>query len=422
MFIFFYNFFWTLILIFSIPFVALLGKGRISERLALGFPEGFPGEGNIWIHALSVGEVVSAISLVKALRTKFPGKDIVFSVTTSKGMAIARDEVESKVKALVTMPVDAWWCVRRIVNYLKPSIFVLVETDIWPGLIYHLSKRGIRAILVNGRVSPRTFRSYRVLPFLTRGMFQPLELCLMQSELDSKRLLKIGIGPGKVKTIGNIKFDRNWKPMGETERKDWMSLLGIEPGTPIWVAGSTHPGEERALLEVFRRLRTSFPGLRLILAPRDIERSGEIRSISREMGLEAVSRATLLRNKTSYEVLILDTLGELERIYGLSIVSFVGGSLVPVGGHNLLEPASFGCPVLFGPYTHNFVSMSESLTEAGGGWRVEDGEELFDRMKMLLSDPEKRDNMGRLAREFVERNRGALDRVLSFIADRACGC
>ncbi len=418
MLMFFYDLLWTFILIMSIPFVVLLGSTRISERLALGFPEHLRGKGNIWIHALSVGEVISAISLVKALKTRFPGRDIVFSVTTSKGMAVARNDLGSQVRALVTMPVDAWWCVRRIVDHLKPHIFILVETDIWPGLINRLSKRGIGTVLVNGRVSPRTSRSYRVLPFLARALFGPIEMCLMQSELDSARLIEVGIGPEKVKTVGNIKFDRDWEPMGQIERKDWMSRFGIESDTPIWVAGSTHPGEERIILEVFQGLRYSFPDLRLILVPRNVERSGETYSISRDMGLETVLRTALAINVKPYEVLILDTVGELGRIYGLSTVSFVGGSLVPVGGHNLLEPASFACPVLFGPYTHNFVAMSEALTAAGGGLRVGDREELFEVMRMLLSNPEKRDEMGRLAREFIERNRGALNRVLPFIEDR----
>jgi len=416
MFMFFYNFLWTPILVLSIPFVVFGRKGRMSERLALRFPKDVPGEGNIWIHALSVGEVVSAISLVNALRTKFPDKDIVFSVTTSKGMAIAREAVASKVKTLVTMPVDAWWCVQRIVSYLKPSVFVLVETDIWPGLIHHLKKHGVRAILVNGRISPRTFRSYRRLPFFVQRMFRPLKWCLMQSDLDAERLLKVGVGAWKVKTVGNIKFDRNWEPMEQAERDDWMNLLGIAPDSLVWVAGSTHPGEEKILLEIFEKLLISFPGLRLILAPREIGRSNEIYTFSREMGIETVLRTALLGNRVSYDVLILDTLGELGRIYGIGTVSFVGGSLVPVGGHNLLEPASFGCPVIFGPYIHNFVAMSESLKETGGGWRVEDGQELFNRMEMLLSNPEIRDDMGVRAEQFVRINGGALDRVLPFIA------
>jgi len=187
-----------------------------------------------------------------------------------------------------------------------------------------------------------------------------------------------------VKTVGNIKFDRNWEPMEQAERDDWMNLLGIAPDSLVWVAGSTHPGEEKILLEIFEKLLISFPGLRLILAPREIGLSNEICTFSREMGIETVLRTALLGNRVSYDVLILDTLGELGRIYGIGTVSFVGGSLVPVGGHNLLEPASFGCPVIFGPYTHNFVAMSESLKETGGGWRVEDGQELFNRMEMLL--------------------------------------
>lgn len=417
MFIFSYQLIWTIILILSVPFLALLRKRRVSERLAFNSPKTPLGRGSIWIHALSVGEVISALPLFEAINQRFPGNKVVFTATTAKGMAIAKEELEGKVKALATMPLDAWWCVRRIVNYLRPSIFILVETDIWPGIISHLKVRGVKSILVNGRVSPRAYRSYSMLPFLARRMFEPLEWCLMQSEFDRKRLLELGVDPEKVRTVGNIKFDRDWVPMSKKELKDWLELLGLQPETPLWVAGSTHPGEEGPLLEVFQRLRPAYPTLRLVLAPRKIERSGEIRHSVREMGLAPVLKTDLSKNMVPYDVLILNTLGELDRIYGLSTVSFVGGSLVPIGGHNLLEPARFGCPVLFGPHMHNFVYMSESLREAGGGWQVKDGDELYERMVMLLSDPEKRAEMGRLAKEFVENNRGALDRVVSFIAD-----
>ena len=411
-----YHFFWTLVFIFWIPIVLLIRKKRFLERLALNLPPPAQEGGNIWIHALSVGEVVSAIPLVKALSLKYPARDIFFTVTTSKGMAIARSELGGKVRALLTIPLDFWWCTRRIISCIRPSIFILVETDIWPGLIHRLRKTGVMSFLVNGRISPRTFRSYRRFRFFTRMMFDRLEMCLMQSDLDSSRLLEIGIAADKVRTVGNIKFDRDWTPMSQEERQKLLKLLNLELDDLVWVAGSTHQGEEEALLSVYKRLHTYFPAIRLILAPRKIGQSGEIQRIAQGMGLKAILKTHLPNRGERYQVLILNTLGELGRIYGLGEVSFVGGSLVPIGGHNLLEPAIFGCPVLFGPFTHNFVLMAESLVEAGGGLRVKDGNELYEAMVALLGDAVMRKRVGRHAKDFVEKNQGALERVLSHIA------
>jgi len=439
---FLYHFLWTICLIFIAPVVWLLrlrvtgclGE-RLSARLALGLPDLHLDKGNIWVHALSVGEVVSAIPLVDSLQVEFPDRDIVFTVTTVTGMAIARENLDArKVKAVLTMPVDAWWSVQRIVDFVKPSVFILIETDIWPALLCSLKGKGIRSILVNGRVSPRTFRSYTRVPFLTRKMFDPLELCLMQSDIDRERLLEVGLYKEKVITVGNIKFDRDMAIMSNEERKDWFDILALESSAPLWVAGSTHPGEEEILFDVFKRLRDSFPRLCLIVAPRDTGRSDEIVTMTSGMGLKAVlrtgvSKQLATRNpqpatlhapsgSTVYDVLVLNTIGELGSLYGLGSVSFVGGSLVPVGGHNLLEPANCGNVVLFGPHTSNFVSMSEALLDAGGGWRVQDGNELHEAMKTLLEDAEMRVRMGGLGKAFVENNRGALKRVV----DHVKGC
>jgi len=418
MLMFLYHLLWTPLLAFFMAIAWPLKNRRISERLALKLPSAPLEEGNIWVHALSVGEVVSALPLINALNQKYQDRDVVFTVTTSKGMALARSRLKGKAKALFTMPVDNWWSVRRAVGYVRPSIFILVETDIWPGLVHYLREKGVRTILVNGRISPRTFRSYRMFSFFVQKMLAPFESCLMQSELDRERLLRIGTDPEKVFTVGNIKFDRDWAPMGVKERENRLGLLGLGPENLIWVAGSTHRGEEEVLLGVLGKLMPSFHGLRLILAPRRIEESQDIRNLARNMGLKAVLKTELSKNGHPYDVLILDTLGELGRIYGLGMLSFVGGSLVPLGGHNLLEPASFGCPVLFGPHTHNFVAMSEALIESGGGWRVQDGKELYEAMKTLLKDPDKLSRMGRSAKEFVEKNQGALKRVMSYIAAR----
>ncbi|MGW8322911.1 MAG: 3-deoxy-D-manno-octulosonic acid transferase, partial [Thermodesulfobacteriota bacterium] len=200
-----------------------------------------------------------------------------------------------------------------------------------------------------------------------------------------------------------------------SETMSQRNLLALAPGDDVFVAGSTHDGEEVILLDSFRRLRNDFPSLRLILAPRRIDQAGSILDQAREMGFTTVRRTGLHPNGTIYDVLILDTIGELAGVYGIATVSFVGGSLAPEGGHNLLEPAAHSCPVLFGPHTFNFTSMADALVRCGGGRRVEDGEALVEALRNLLSSREERDRMGQLARRFVEENRGALLRVISAI-------
>lgn len=414
MFLFFYNFAWTVIIILSLPLIPLVKKRRFFERAGLGLPPDRLKK-SIWIHALSVGEVVSAIPLVRSLNRKYPRKNIVFTVTTPQGMKIACKELEGAVKVLLPMPLDFWWSVQRVVNYIKPSFFILIETDLWPGLIFYLKRRGIKTVLINGRISPRTFRSYRRFRFFIRIMLNSLELCLMQSDLDRRRLLQIGIGPDRVKVVGNIKFDHDWLPMAKNDYEHWLNILALKHEDDIWVAGSTHQGEEEVILDVFKRLRLSFPLLRLIIAPRRIERAGDTCRLSLNKGLKTVLKTELTKYREPYDVLILNTIGELRKIYGVGKISFVGGSLVPIGGHNLLEPAAFGLPVLFGPHTDNFVLMSQLLVETGGGRRVKDEEDLFETIKELLSDPERSKRMGRKARKFVAMNRGALGRVMDLL-------
>lgn len=417
---FLYNFAWTLVFTFTLPLYCLTRSRRISERLGLGLPS-VPGRGkNIWIHALSVGEVISALPIVDEIRERYPSKSIIFTVKTTQGMKIARDELRGKVEALLPMPLDFWWSIRRLVNLINPSVLLLVETDIWPNLISYLKKRGVRGILINGRISPRTFRTYKRFRFFTRLLLRDLEICLMQSNLDMERLLHIGgIPPEKILVVGNIKFDRVWKPMDREERGFWSESLYLKPGKMVWVAGSTHEKENEIILETFKRLKDLFPELVLIIAPRKIEEEAEdVYRLSVSMGLKTLRRTDKGRDSGDpYAVLVLNSIGELGRVYGLADVSFVGGSMVPVGGHNLLEPAVFGCPVLFGVHTHNFVLMSQLIIEAGGGKRVKDAEELFDTVKELLSNKAKSNEIGIRAREFVENNSGALERVMKNLGE-----
>jgi len=411
-----YHLAWTITVVFLLPFFPLLKNHRLMQRLVFDLPDRQNKNQTIWIHALSVGEVLSALPLVESVRKRFPGENIAFTVSTRQGMKLAKRSIEGEVKVLLALPLDFWWSMLRIIRHVRPKLFILVETDVWPGLMDQLAVRGIPALLVNGRVSPRTLKSYRRFRFFVRRVLERFTACLMQTELDRERLLKTGIASEKVKTLGNIKFDRDHSQMTQKERSDWLEALGISEEDPVWLAGSTHRGEEKIVLEVFKKIRSSFPRLRLIIAPRRIERAEEIQRLAESKDLTVARRTSATGKPSFFDVFVLDTMGELSRAYGIACISFVGGSLVPQGGHNLLEPAGFGCPVLFGPHTDDFKTMAEVLLEAGGGLRVQDAEHLFQTLRRLLSHPEERARIGARARRFVDCNRGALDRMMNEIA------
>lgn len=418
-----YHILWTVIIICCLPFIlflAVIGNNRIKERFALSLPKDHDEKQGIWIHALSVGEVISAIPLIEAIQLKYPGKKVVFTVTTTKGIEIARKEIGDRVK-IIPMPLDFWWSVQRIVRHINPSFFILVETDIWPALITCLSDKNIKCFLVNGRISPRTNKSYKKFSFFIKPVLNMFTLCMMQSGLDAKRLLEAGIDPDRIITTGNIKFDRDWLPMLKEERDMWLKKLCLDPKDDIWVAGSLHRDEEQIVLSVFSKLVPEFPGLRLILAPRNIEESDKILKTAQGMGLKSILKTDLQESVIPYKVLVLNTIGELSRIYGLGKFGFVGGSMVPLGGHNILEPAGFGCPVLFGPHMHNFVLMSELLLAEGGGFQIVNEDELYASVKMLLEDPDLCGMTGRSAKQFADKHRGALKEALKGIAEHVDG-
>lgn len=415
MFLIFYHILVSCVVLAMVPLFPFLSRKRIRERLGLDLTGPPRFRETIWVHALSVGEVISALPLIDAIREKYQARHLFFSATTNQGMALAKKELWGKVGGLIPMPMDFWWSVHRIVHHIGPAVFVLVETDIWPGLLSFLGKRGVKCILVNGRISPKTYAFYNRIPFVARKMFEPFDRCLMQTDLDRDRLLSIGVDKEKVETSGNIKFDRPWSPMDDRERSQWMERLGIGPEHILFVAGSTHPGEEEILMRVCKRVRKKFGMLRMVIAPRRIERAGEILKLACNAGFRVTLETQMKDHPVDYDVFILDTMGELGRLYGLAQISFVGGSMVPFGGHNLLEPASFGCPVLFGPYTENFMQMSDELVRARGGWRIQDEHALEEAIIRLLGDPRLCTNMGRSAQKFVFKNRGALARVMAEI-------
>jgi len=413
-----YHILWTLVVSVVAPTLAFKRADHARSRLIPRLPSVGPKPGCLWIHAMSVGEVLSAIPLVRALAGRHPGRATVFTVTTKQGWIVAQRKLGREPDFLLRMPLDFWMAYRRLVTFVRPAVFLPVETDLWPGLIHHLGRNGIPTVVVNGRISPRTAARYKRFGALSRVLLKSPSLWLMQTHLDAERLVSAGAPETRVHVTGNIKFDHEWKPMDPRERRSLCSALGLKSNDTIWVAGSTHPGEDEEVLTAFQGVIKSFPRLRLVLAPRRVERAHVLCDMARARGLTAAVRSASERDKVRASVLVLDTLGELGRVYGLGSIAFVGGSLVPVGGHNLLEPASFGVPIVFGPHMHNFESMSEMLLEMEGCRRVEDAQGLEQAVGRFLADPEEAERAGRSALRFVEENKGALERVLACIAEK----
>lgn len=395
---------------------ARLARGRYRaialKRLGLGSAWLPPAAtGGIWVHALSVGEVRSALPLLKALGQRFPQRPLALSVATAQGLAVAQQELAGHGGvSLFVRPLDLAWNVERLLNRLGPALFCLVEGDIWPGWSWGLKQRQVPSLLVNGRVSPRTFRGYRRLGPLARGLFSGFARILVQTGVDQERLLAVGIDRKRLAVGGNLKFDTAPARLDQAQRQVLAQELGLAERR-VLVAGSTHPGEDEACLRAFKGLQLAHPDLALILAPRQVERGRALARLAAGMGLSA---ALLSEGAppAGAQVLILDVLGRLAPAYALAQAAFVGGSLVPVGGHNLLEPAAQGVPVLFGEHTHNFLEMARDLEACGGGWRLAGAEDLAEAWGQLLADPARASVMGQAGLAFCQAHRGALARAV----------
>lgn len=372
----------------------------------------------IWMHAVSLGEVVAITPLVRELQRRHPDHRFAVSTATETG----RDAVEQRLAGIAEhlyAPLDFPWAVSRTVDRLRPTLYVFIETELWPNLLRQLAHRGVPTVMVNGRLSTKSYARQRRPPirWLYESMLRSLSLCLMQSDRDAERIIALGADPRAVHRTGNIKFDQPL-PLSP-ERQVTRADFGCAPQSPLLVAGSTHPAEEEMLVDAYRAVLAQHPSAQLLLAPRHIERADAVEAMVSGRGLTVRRRSTLAAPEASKvprtQVVILDTRGELAMVYREATVAFVGGTLVPIGGHNLLEPAFWAKPVLFGPYTDHCVEIANLLVKADGGRRVTTVQELTAQLARLFHNEEERARMGEAAQSMVRQNQGALQATVEAI-------
>jgi len=414
------------VLVLLLPLVALYAvmRGRGVSRLRHGFKErsgrlafkrSDKRDRALWFHASSVGEVQMTVPLIHAVEERFPNHRPFLSTMTETGRETAQ-RLLGKRRMTFFFPLDFPWITSRVLDEVNPRALFVAETEIWPNLLYQCHRRDIPVVLFNGRISDRSFRRYRSFRFFFKEVLHCVNAFGMQTENDAERIIEIGAPRKRVVITGNLKFDRPVIQPDEGETKKITASLGLAEGRPVFVAGSTHDGEEGVVLQTFRGLKQIEPALVLILAPRHLTRLNDVIAILNREGFSWVQRSRVSSEGFTGDVILLDTMGELDGMYGIGDLIFVGGSLVPVGGHNILEPAAFGKPVMYGPHMENFREVARRIEAEGAGVQVRDGRELLEQAQRLLTDRTHYGRMSRAAIRAIQRNQGALEKTLRILA------
>jgi 3-deoxy-D-manno-octulosonic-acid transferase len=411
---------YSLLLYLLVPFVILrllwrslrasAYRRRWGERF--GFFAPLPVEGAVWVHAVSVGEVQASLSLISWL-IRERGVPVVVTTTTPTGSERVRQQFGDQVFH-VYAPYDLPDAVGRFLKRVRPRLVIIMETEIWPNLFYRCRRAGIPLVIANARLSAASAGRYRNFQTLTRATLRHVTVLAAQAKADADRFIALGMDAQRVHVTGNIKFDvtlpANLRVQAAQLRGEW------DAQRPVWVAASTHAGEEEAVLSAFAMVQTRFPDTILVLVPRHPERFDKVADLCRRRGYAVARRSAQDKIGVEYAVFLGDTMGELPLFYAAADVAFVGGSLVPTGGHNILEPAALGVPVMVGPHTFNFLGISQALIGLGGGVRVHNETELATAVVRYLEDAKLRDAAGSCGRELVERNRGSLTKLQSLLA------
>jgi len=402
------------------------GKYVTGLRERLGrIPKLDSSQAVIWLHCVSVGETEAARPLVRELREQLPSFQLVVSTTTVTGQQVARHAFERDAAAIFYFPIDWPWTVRRVLNTMSPAAVVVMETELWPNLLRECGRRAIPVALVNGRLSPKSYRRYRWIRGFMRRVLSNLTVSLMQSDEDAERIAALGLENHRIRIVGNMKFDS--APLSAVDgdlTSDLARRFGFGSGQPLIVAASTHSPEETAIIEAFRKITEHDQAARLLIAPRHPERFDEVAKLLAESGFRWSRRtAKPSGSDATSAIILLDSIGELRAAFQLADIAFLGGSLIPHGGQNVLEPAAQGVCVITGPHTHNFAAITRALLAEDALVQLpesslnEASKALAETIAGLLRDDSGRQAIGNRARNVCEQNRGATQRTAEIIVN-----
>lgn len=390
---------------------------RAHWRERLGFFKPPKQTDGLWIQAVSVGESLAAITLIRAIQKRFPGVSITITSTTPTGYAqIAHSFKDQDDICHVYFPYDLPGYIKRFLNRVRPRLLVLMETELWPNCLWLCKQQLLPVMVVNGCISLQSLKGYQRIRPLTRQMLDCLTAVVAQSEQDGARFVQLGLDPKRLVVTGNIKFDMILKKgivkAALNLRTEWGSTR------PVWIAASTHAGEEEQILAAFKKVQTQFTDLLLILVPRHPERFKPVAELIKQQGYSVSLRSSGRPATAETQIFLVDTMGELALFYGASDIAFVGGSLVSIGGHNALEPAAIGIPVIVGPYTHHCMEITRLLREAGALWQIENAAALPGAVCEWLLKPQARKTAGEAGKRVVEENRGVVNTIMDLIGQR----
>jgi 3-deoxy-D-manno-octulosonic-acid transferase len=370
----------------------------------------------IWIHAVSVGEVMAAVPLIKEIKKGYPDVPVLLSTVTETGNLTAQRNAKD-ADHVIYFPFDYPFIVRRVISKIKPLVFVALEAEIWPNFLKELNRQGIPPMIVSGRISYNSFKNYYFCRLFFKKVISNIKYFCMQTRTDAEKVISIGAKPEKVIVTGNIKFDHQIPAIAQEEKESIYKDLNINRDQNIFIAGSTHRGEEEIIIEVYQVLKRKFPDLVFILAPRHPERFDEVEGLLKQADIPYIRKTALAvaSDHISREVILLDTIGELSKIYSIGTIVFIGGSLVPVGGHNVLEPAVFSKPVIFGKFMGNFSEISRILKKKNAALQVSGKDEFIKQAMSLLEDPGLRQQIGETAFKVIRENSGALGKSMKIL-------
>ena len=368
----------------------------------------------IWIHAVSVGEANLAVKLSVGVKQRFPGQSIVVSTTTETGMGVAQSALGTSVDAVFYSPLDISAVVSRVINRVDPALYIMVETELWPNLIGALHEKKIPMVVINGRISDKSFRNYKRIKLVMRRVLEKIDLFCMQSKKDAARIAELGAKESNVCVTGSMKFD-DARGVG-VDAVQLKKDMGFDSTDHVIVAGSTHFPEEQEIIDVYQKLKKECQNLRLVIAPRHVERVDAIEVYSAKSGLRHCRFSGMEKGNTS-DIVIVDTIGHLKDIYAIATVIFVGGSFAKKGGQNPIEGARLGKPVIFGPHMFNFREISEIFLENDAAIMVDDKDGLFRVFETLLQDEPRRELLGQNAGQIVRENRGAVEQTLNKVLE-----